>query len=292
MQHDKTKFFLSIIATVVSVAFILIYCLAPATATSHPLYKLFFDCIPDTLVVLIAIPVVYWLFYRRGLTTMGDCPLFIAKGQTSVGHHHSHRHRDSKKTPVRKNKSKNENLVPGSKLDILIVAGIKNDCKPDSGYQSEIEQIMIALNAILQIAEAKNMPVVFTKNRASTIQGPAERNNSKSKANTHSPELRHLYSPSNTITLEIDISDMTPNCAALDMLISNPNVHTVYVVGLDIESDVQAVCLRAIKQGKKAVALEKAIATPNDSDEDNEKLWESLVSKGVVRQEHFPSIIK
>jgi len=289
MQHDKTKFLLSVIATVVSIAFILIYCLAPATPESHPLYKLFFDCIPDTLVVLIAIPVVYWLFYRRGLTTMGDCPLFIAQGQSSSGHHHHRRHRVPLKTPGnQQEKPIDKKLHPAGNLDILIVTGIQSVSESERSIQSDIDEIATPLDAALRIAQAKNMLVIFTK--APTIQASTERNgktlftNSKTKTNG-------LYKPDNSIILELDSSDITPDYTALDMLISHPNVCTIYVAGIYLEFNVKAVCLRALKHGKTTVALVKAITSKSKNTEEVNTVWQSLTSQGIVIQENFPAIV-
>ena len=90
MRASKTKALLSIIATLTSGVLALVYWLAPVDATSHRLHLLLIDCIPDAVIVLIAIPIVYWLFYRRGLTNMGDCPLFSEDREVTVADRSPH----------------------------------------------------------------------------------------------------------------------------------------------------------------------------------------------------------
>ena len=133
MRRDKTKSILSIIATLVSIVLILIYWLAPADENSHQLYKLFIDCIPDSIVVLITIPIVYWLLYTRGLTNMGDCPLFTGHNSPEPGQRHSHHHH-------RPAKDATDDRYSGIERDILFVSNFrKTDPDNEGGFISLVE---------------------------------------------------------------------------------------------------------------------------------------------------------
>jgi nicotinamidase-related amidase len=286
MRRDKTKSILSIIATLVSIVLILIYWLAPAGEASHPLYKLFIDCIPDSIIVLITIPIVYWLLYTRGLTNMGDCPLFTGHSPPEPGQRHSHHHH-------RPAKDAKENRYPGIERDLLLVAGLPDDSAGDPNTG----EIMASLNDTLRRAEARAMPVIFAKCCLSPLSTSTEKDAASraagATATERDAELPHdLYKPAGSAVIEYCVQPQTPASpapenAAMDMLISNPAVRSVYVTGIAPEYFIRAICRYALRHGKKTIALSNAIDMPDNSIEQSEKMWRDLSAEGLVRQERL-----
>jgi nicotinamidase-related amidase len=285
MRRDKTKDLLSIIATFVSIVLILIYWLAPAGETSHQLYKLFIDCIPDSIVVLITIPIVYWLLYTRGLTNMGDCPLFTGQIPPEPGECHSHR----SVSPNPRQSGK----VTSMERDVLFVAGLQDAAAEDL----DNGKIMGALNDTLRLAETKAMPVVFTKCCMSTENTSTEKSAASqapgADVNTYSKELpKALYKPAGSVFYKLRVqsrnpADPGPENAAMDMLVSDPRVRSVYVTGIAPEYCIRAICRISLQHGKKTIVLNNTIAVPGASTEQIEKVCRDLTAEGVVRQEHL-----
>ena len=286
MRRDKTKSILSIIATLVSIVLILIYWLAPAGEDSHPLYKLFIDCIPDSIIVLITIPIVYWLLYTRGLTNMGDCPLFTGHNPSEPGQRHSHHHR-------RPAKDATDDRYSGIERDILFVIGMKGDSAEDPNT----DEIMASLNDTLRLAGARAMPVVFTKcclppQSVSTDRSAASQAAGATATDRDAEPPHDLYKPAGSAVIEYYVQPQipatpAPENAAIDILLSNPAVRSVYVTGIAPEDCVRAICRSALRHGKKTIALSNAIGTTDGGLKQSEKMWRDLTAEGLVGQERL-----
>ena len=72
--------------------------------------------------------------------------------------------------------------------------------------------------------------------------------------------------------------------SAIDMVISNPKVCTVYIAGIGNECCMKAISRSAIQHGKKAIALDNTIIMASDN---AEQLWKDLVAEGLLRQEYL-----
>ncbi len=287
MRRDKTKDLLSIIATFVSIVLILIYWLAPAGENSHRLYKLFIDCIPDSIIVLITIPIVYWLLYTRGLTNMGDCPLFTGQLPPEPGECRSHLGRSASANPRQSGKA------TGMERDVLFVAGLQDDSAGDHNNGKFIG----SLNDTLRLAETMAMAVVFTKcctpmGSTSTENGAASRVPG-ADFETYGEELPdNLYKPAGSVFSKLRVQAQNPATpgpenAAMDMLVSDPRVGSVYVTGIAPEDCIRAICRISLQHGKKTIVLNNAISVPETSTEQIEKLCRDLAAEGVVRQEQL-----
>lgn len=292
MRRDKTKSRLSIIATVVSVVLVLIYWLAPADEKSHPLYTLFVDCIPDSLVVLITIPIVYWLLYTRGLTNMGDCPLFT--GHTSAEHGSSQSHdlslpMNSTHRPIIKEAAVDDHSHAGR--EILFIAILQDK----SIEHLNTDTMMATLNTTLRLAETRNMSIVFIKfflsfKHPSTEQGAASQSDIAT-AKIHGTEWPYgLYKPAGSAVFSFFLHPQTlesslPENAALNMLFSAPRVREVYVAGITPGYCFEQICRIALQHKKRTVALKNSIALLEDNIEKNQKIWQDLTMEGLVRQE-------
>ena len=66
--HDLIEWLKMLVALVAAVLLVVVYVLVPVDEQTPRWLQLIIATIPSALVVLIAIPVVYILLYRRGLT--------------------------------------------------------------------------------------------------------------------------------------------------------------------------------------------------------------------------------
>lgn len=286
MRRDRTKSILSVIATLASVVLILIYWLAPAGEASHPLYRLFIDCIPDSLVVLITIPIVYWLLYTRGLTNMGDCPLFSQHSHTALGDRRSrHHHKSADFTDPRPAETAADPPQANRKRDALVVVADADGPDPAN--------IVTPLNATVQIAESREMLVIFARcypsqEHSAAMHGRAGKRTGHGKA--RGPKLlRGVYIPRDSIAFDFYVQPQPTSCpsvsiAALDMVLSSERIGRVYVAGCARQSCIQAVCQSSLKHGKRTIALENAIARPAGDATQVESMWQDLTMQGLQRE--------
>jgi nicotinamidase-related amidase len=283
MRRDKTKAILSTIATLTSVALMLVYWLAPADDDSHRLHILLIDCIPDAVVVLIAMPIVYWLLYRRGLTNMGDCPLFSPGNQAPAANPQPHPY-----CSVPTHGPEKADNPPESKdelvqqHDVLVVLDFV--CDPDAD-SPDAQSVVAAVNAAIRAAEARDMLVVFA--------GKLHQQKDRTLPDAGGRLTRELYRPAGCMILELDLCMRSGGGSvwdnqALELLLLNPRVRTVYVVGGVLEVSVRGLCHDILRHGKRTVALEAAIPNASGERDTTEKVWQELVAEGLVRTDQLP----
>jgi nicotinamidase-related amidase len=174
-----------------------------------------------------------------------------------------------------------------------LVAGLQDD----SGQDLNSSKMMASLNDTLRLAEVRAMPVIFIKcypppESASAEKGAASKT-VETTAKTRDAELPgDLYKPTGSAVIEFCVQTQTPASpapenAALDMLISNPAVRSVYVTGIAPGNCIRAICRSALRHGKKTIALSNAIGMPDGGLEQSEKMWRDLTAEGLVRQERL-----
>ena len=294
MRSDKSKSRLSIIATVISIVLILIYWLAPADGKSHPIYKLFIDCIPDSLIVLITIPIVYWLFYTRGLTNMGDCPLFMGH---SITKHGSNQLND---LPISMNLTQRPNIKNVTddqhnftEQDILFVPILQDK----STEHLNIDTITTTLNTTLRLAETKKMSIVFIKfflpiEQPSMEQDFASQPDILTIKTTDTELPDGLCKPAGIAVLSFFLHSRTlesslKDNAVLNMLFFAPRVGDVYIAGMAPIECFEVLFHIALKSGKKTIGLRNAIMTSDDDIKRSKKMWNDLISEGVIMQDNL-----
>jgi len=286
MRRDKTKAVLSTIAALTSVALILVYWLAPANADSHRLHILLIDCIPDAVVVLIAMPIVYWLLYRRGLTNMGDCPLFSPGGGAAALEPPAHACRHSPPGGPDKDARPAENDDgPSGPQDVLLVLDNAGGLGTGARSARAVENAFDALNAALHAAETDAILVLFA-HRPAEQEDPSPSDGSGASA-------YEIYRPAGCAVLDLDLSTSSGSGSALanpvlEMILANSTVRTVYVAGGTLEHSVRATCRGILQRGKKTIALETTILSASDRTSASEEVWRELVAEGLVRIEQLP----
>jgi len=285
MRASRTKSLLSIMASVTSVVLILIYWLAPAEPGSHRLHVLLIDCIPDAVIVLVAIPIVYWLFYRRGLTNMGDCPLFSEDDDAKIAHPQPHRCDKPAWAVCEKILAPTaNNQGPLARQDVLLVVEAEGGLRSGSLESPEARKALAALNATFRTAEAREISVLFARE-----QGVATHHTDNKEGNAGP---RDLDPPAGSTVFALDPDRDNADGAlanpALDLVVSHPRVRTVYVAGIAPAGAVQATCRAVLQRGKKTVLLEAAGTLASDDVERTEIAWRRLAAEGLARIDRLP----
>ena len=303
MREDNVKYLLSIIAGLAALLLGLVYYFWPATATSHRLHALLVDCIPDAIVALIAIPIIYWLFYRRGLANMGDCPLLAKQNDgTAATQPLTNGAGFMRVIPEEISKAASDDQEPQVEQDLLVVVDMQHDFINGSLKAHNAVNIIQPVNNAIHMAEAAGMQVVFTRDWHPADHWSFEENggpwSSHCIMNTRGADLSpDVYRPNSSVVLDFGMEPGTAGYSAfenavLDLLVSNPQVRNVYVIGIALEYCVQATCLGAKERGKRTIALEQAIASASADIEETEKIWQGLVKEGIIRERRLTVLSK
>ena len=171
---------------------------------------------------------------------------------------------------------------------MLVVVDMRHDLPPGRLTSRDAVSRIDALNATLHSTESRAMLVVLVRQRQ-----PAER---AVGTRVESPP-GVVYEPADSVVFDIDVPPGAPGCSALknpalDLILSNPAVRTVYVAGIALEYSVQVTCRNLLERGKKTVALENAIVAASESPEQTETVWRQLVTEGLGRAAHLPIVGK
>lgn len=282
--NDKVDYIISLIACVATIALTLIYWLAPSSASGNRLYQLFIECIPTAVVALIAIPIVNWLFHRKEMQEQRS-PVQDSRMQF---------------IPEEISKASSDAARPNGAHDLLIVVNVQQDFISGALKADSADKIIPFINNAIHLAESKGMAIVFTKDWHPRNHWSFQENNGPWPAhcvvNTPGAELNPaLYRPLSSVVFEFGVQPGTLGYSplenvVLDLLVTNPNVHTVYVVGVALEYCVQATCCDALKRGKRVIALEGAIAAASNQPDEIEKVWRDLAEKGAIREPRLSAI--
>ncbi len=304
MRDDNVRYLLAMIAILAIAVLSIVYWRLPPETDAHRLYLLFIECIPDAIVAMAVIPTVYWLFYRRGIVSMGDER--HALESVSSGEEVSRKRNGFMEViPAEVDKASHKNVGPdevGGKTPreanglthVLVVVDVQEDFISGSLKAHDASSIIKPLNSAIRMAESKGMIVVFTKD-----WHPKDHWSFKDNGgpwNTHCVQgtpgaalSAELYKPVESVVIEFGVDPGKPGYSplenrAFEVLLASPTVGTVYVTGIALEYCVQATCVGASEKGKRVVALEGAIATAEANPETIEKVWRDLHAIGVVRE--------
>lgn len=297
-RQDDIRYLTAIIAVLGSAVLASIYCLWPISPTSNRLHELAIHCIPEAVVALLAIPIVYWLFERRG----------IFPGQQDHGLESSRESAIMTVIPEEVEKAVREvedieaavaNRATGAK-DLLVVVDVQGDFISGALRAHEAHRIINPLNATIQMAESKGMVIAFTKDWHP--QGHWSFRENGGPWATHCVRdtpgaqlVEDLYIPLGSVIIEFGVEPGKLGYSplenrAFEALLESPSIQTVYIAGIALEYCVQTTCRGAKGKSKRVVALESLIATASDNPDDAEKVWADLLKIGVERQKRHAAL--
>lgn len=285
-EIDNKNYLLSFIALLSAVVLVLVYWLAPPpTVDGHRLYQFLFDCIPDAFVALVAIPVLYWLFVRRGI------PGLVV--EQSVNYSTDNQQAHMPNIPVEVIKASSPSAPSKGPNAVLVVVDVQNDFISGSLQAYKAHKAIQPINNAIRIAESHGMVIVFTKDWHPEDHWSFKENRGPYPThcvrNTPGAELSdNLHIPLSSLKIHFgvnagDVGYSALENASLAMLVDNPRIEAVYVVGIALNYCVLSTCVSLTELGKRTFAIEEAIASADDDDVANEKVWSELERHGVVR---------
>lgn len=304
-QQHVIKVFQVILAIFTVLMLTMLYTLVPEKDFTEPLLgKLIYNMIPEAIVLLIAIPVFYYLVYKNGLSPEHE----INKLSEQIDQLTSTlKNRENLQVPLPQKTLDNilersfieseklsNNRVKQENKDILIVIDYQNDFIDGSLRFDGAIKILTPLNKAIKKAEQKEMLVIFIRD------WHPENHSSFTKhggvwpthcvRNTKGAELhKDLYIPRNSITIDFGTDTHSRGFSpyenlALGQLIENPNINNVYIAGVALEYCVLATCLETVKRDRKTTILKSAVASIDSSSEEAKKAWKRLREIGVIQK--------
>jgi nicotinamidase/pyrazinamidase len=287
-ETDNKNYLLSSIAFLVAVILALIFCLAPQPGVNGDrFYAFFFECIPDAFVALIAIPVLYWLFIRRGIHGLAvESPISKSLDKTAP---------DSSMPIIAAEIAKAAAPAVSKILPcaILIVVDVQNDFITGALPAYKASRSIQAINNAIRIAESRGMLIVFTKDWHPEDHWSFKKNKGPYETHcvhgTHGAELSDdLHVPPDSVMIHFGVKTGDVGYSALEnkvleTLVAHSQIESVYVVGIALNYCVLSTCVSVAELGKKTFAIEDAIASADGDTVANEKVWAELERHGVVR---------
>jgi hypothetical protein len=162
MRQNDVKYLMAIIAFLGSVILALVYCFWPTTPESNKLHELIIHCIPEAIVALLAVPIIYWLFERRGILPESQ-PKDHGKGFNRSGVM-AVIPEEIEKVSREAEEIRAAAVSPGEKSrELLVVVDIQEDFVSGSLKADDAARIIGPLNSAIRIAESRGMIIVFTK---------------------------------------------------------------------------------------------------------------------------------
>lgn len=292
LSNDNKNYLLSFIAFLTAVILAMVYWLAPPDAQSHRLYLFLIDCIPDAFVALIAFPLLYWLFIRRGISGL----TLDASESTRIDIRTNEKGGAESIMPVIASEIRKAHEVVAAlpeTTSALLVVDVQNDFIFGSLKAYKPHKIFKPVNNAISIAKSKGMLIVFTKDWHPRDHFSFKENGGEydrhcvidddgaaiPKEINQPPDSLHVHFGVNAG----DVAYSALENSALAVLLDNPRVKKVYVVGIALNYCVQGTCITLRKLGKETIAIDEAIASANASVSDTEKIWKDLVEVGVTR---------
>lgn len=295
-KDDNSKYLIAIIAFLSVVVLVCVYCWPVSSGSALPgkLHELLILCIPEAIVALMAVPVLYFLFERRGIITKG------AGAEDNSSDRRNDEHSRMSVIPAEMEKAAKESTeivardAAGRKRDLLVIVDVQTDFISGSLKAHNASRILKPLNSAIRMAEARDMIIAFTKDwhppdhwSFKENGGPWATHCVRDTAGARlSNEVRV---PPGSMIVEFGVEPGEPGYSPLEnrafsALVESSAVQSVYIAGIALEYCVLATCTGIKKMGKRVVALESLIASASDNSEEAEKVWDKLVNMDVERQ--------
>jgi nicotinamidase/pyrazinamidase len=179
--------------------------------------------------------------------------------------------------------------------DVLIVVDVQNDFMPGGAIPTPgAETLVTPLNRLVQKATEAGSEIVFTRD------WHPENHYSFSKWKPHCvqnslgaafPEALEIPAGARIVDIGArnDADGYSPFAdPALQSLVTDPHIRTIYVCGIALEFCVLATCRDAVWYGKTVVALEPYIRADQKNRNDVEFFWQIIGSLGVIRAKNAP----
>jgi nicotinamidase/pyrazinamidase len=179
--------------------------------------------------------------------------------------------------------------------DILIVVDVQNDFLPGGLLPTpDTETLVPPLNRLVQKAKEAGAEIVFTRDwhpedHYSFLKWP--KHCVKGSRGAAFPEALEIPDGAHIIDIgsRNDADGYSPFAdPALQSLVTDPRIRTIYICGIALEFCVLATCRDAVWYGKTVIALEPYIRADQKNRNDVEFFWQIIGSLGVIRAKNAP----
>jgi nicotinamidase/pyrazinamidase len=297
-RQDNVRYLISMVALLGAVSLGALYCSWPATSSSNKVHDLVIHCIPEAIVALLAVPIVYWFFERRGIMAGGHERRSEAisknNAMTVIPEEIENASREAKEIEAAAADPK------AAGKDLLVVVDLQEDFISGSLKAHEASLIVNPLNSAIRMAEAKGMIIVFTRDWHPPDHCSFKENGgpwaTHCVRDTPGAQLvETLYVPLGSIIIDFGVEPGKLGYSplenrAFEALLESSSIQRVYIAGIALEYCVQSTCVGAIGKGKRVVALESLIATAGDNTDNAEKVWTGLLKIGVEREKRHTAL--
>ena len=200
----------------------------------------------DAFVALIAIPLVYWLFIRRGISGLAlDRPVTTTVGDDTNSHPSN-----MPNIAVEVTKASSPSLTSHRSTAVLIVVDVQNDFISGSLKAHKAAKIIQPVNNAIRIAASRGMLIVFTRDwhpkehwSFKENDGPYDTHCLMGEPGSQFPKELHVPPDSLVVNFGVNPGDVGYSAlenASLAALVNNPNIDAVYVVGIALNYCVQS----------------------------------------------------
>ena len=208
---------------------------------------------------------------------------------------------DSEVRKIYENETQKSDLLLYQKTNVLIVVDIQNDfiTGPLEIPEDQSNKLLPLLSAAIARASANGFLIVFTRDWHPDNHISFKKNGGVHDthcvqgtrgADLHSSILRSQNSIIIDFGMEPASFGYSPfENPSLQILLSSPQIDTVYVAGIALEYCVQATCLGALRLGKKVIAVERLIGDTGKDPQKIAEVWGDLSKAGVECCSNIPS---
>jgi nicotinamidase/pyrazinamidase len=288
LSNDNKNYLLAFIASLVAIILFVVYCLAPPPVQDGARWYAFcFDCIPDAFVATIAIPIVYGLFVRRGITGLNaDEPSAQSTKEFGVGVSDQYLMRN---IPSETAKASIPETAGAGTTQVLIVVDVQNDFVNGSLKAHKAHKVLQPINDAIKLAQSNRLLVIFTRDWHPENHWSFKGHGRHCVMNDPGAEISSKVDvPADSLIVNFGVNQGDVAYSALEnpsltMLLDNPRIESVYVVGIALNYCVKCTCLSITDLGKSTFTIDEAIASADGDLDANNAAWKELEDQGVHR---------
>jgi len=289
LTKGNQGYLLAIIALLAAIVLSVVYVYGPAPLeNSGRWHKFAFECIPDAFVAIVAVPIVYWLFISRGIgaenadSRVNELPIPRQENGSSMRNIQS----EVEKASV-------VEMAGVGTTRVLIVIDVQNDFITGTLKAHQAQAILPHVNRVIRVAKDNGVLVVFTRDWHPEGHWSFDRHGRHCVMHDPGAEISNeVEVPPESLVVNFGVNKGDTAYSALEnssltMLLDNPRIEVVYVVGIALNYCVKCTCLSVRNLNKAVFTVDEAIASADGNAEANEAAWKELEDGAVKR---LPSV--
>ncbi|WP_261344289.1 isochorismatase family protein [Stieleria varia] len=181
---------------------------------------------------------------------------------------------------------------------VLVVVDVQNDFISGSLKAHKPNKVLQPVNDAIKLAQSNGLLVIFTRDWHPEDHWSFQRHARHCVMNTPGAEISDKIDvPPDSLVVNFGVNQGDVAYSALEnpsltMLLDNPKIESVYVIGIALNYCVKCTCLSITELGKTTFTIDEAIASADGDPDANEKDWKELQDHGVRRLPSIDSFAK